>query len=331
MSRGRHWESPVLQSVLPVIESSRFVRTNTTKIDEVAQWMAYEEFAPPVGVQIFDIGNDPKVIMDHTMVVNILNFAFTDFNTGQKFETEYQGRIWSDSEAMVACMHRAIKEGVPFLDGYYLSEITKTDLAGIFKGSIEIPMLDERIACLHEVGRTLAERYDGKWHNFILDCSPRLFDQGNGVLERLSYEFPRFHDVSNYKGQQVQIFKLAQLGLWTLHLHLGHTGFWALKDADQFTAFADYIVPVAFKVMGIFEYETSLENRINKLVEIPRDSDEEIEIRAHSLYAAALLTDALNERRSGLPPLVVPQVDYRLWKTYHATHHAHHLTKTIMY
>lgn len=326
-----HWQSPVLQSVLPVIEQSDFVKTNTHKIKEVAAWMAYEEFPAPVGVQLFDLGNDPRTIIDHTMVVNILNFAFSDFESGEKFETDYQGRTWSDSEAMVACMHRAITSGVPFLDGHYLAQVTRKELEQIFRGSIEMPMLDERIACLHEVGQTLSESYDGKWHTFILDCSPRLFDGGNGVLERLDEQFPRFHDVSPFKGHDVQIFKLAQLGLWTLHLHLAHTGMWSLEDANQFTAFADYIVPVAFNVMGIFEYHPYLEQRINSLVEIPRDSQEEIEIRAHSLYAAALLTDELNTLRAGLTPLVVPQVDYRLWKTYHATHHPHHLTRTTMY
>lgn len=329
--RGPQWTSPVLLSVLPVIEKSRFVRTNVDKIKAAASWMAYEEFPAPVGVQLFDLGNDPHRIIDHTMVVNILNFAFTDFSTGEKFETSYQGRTWSDSEAMVACMHRALSQGIPFLDGHYLSQITKQELSEIFSGSIEMPMLDERVECLHEVGSTLASRYDGKWHNFILDCSPKLFDDDNGVLERLDREFPRFHDVSNYHGHEVQIFKLAQLGLWTLHLNLAHTGFWSLGDVEKFTAFADYIVPVAFKVMGIFEYSDELQAKIENLRELPRDSDEEIEIRAHSLYAAALLTDELNALRPHMPQLVTPQVDFRLWKSYHATHHRHHLTKTTMY
>lgn len=328
---GPQWHSPVLQSVLPVIEQSRFVRTNIEQIKATAGWMAYEEFPAPVGAPLFDLGNDPRVIIDHTMVVNVLNFAFTDFTTGKKFETVYQGRTWSDSEAMVACMHRALSQGIPFLDGGYLSQITRRELSEIFAGSIEMPMLDERLECLHEVGSVLATRYDGKWHNFILDCSTKLFDGGNGVLERLDKEFPRFHDVSHYNGHEVQIFKLAQLGLWTLHLNLAHSGFWSVEDPAAFTAFADYIVPVAFKVMGIFEYDQTLDNKINSLIEIPRDSQEEVEIRAHSLYAAALLTDELNALRPNLPPLVTPQVDYRLWKSYHATHHRHHLTKTTMY
>ena len=44
-----------------------------------------------------------------------------------------------------------------------------------------------------------------------------------------------------------------------------------------------------------------------------------------------LLADAINARRPAGHELIIPQVDYRLWKSYHATHVPHHLTRTIMY
>ena len=43
------------------------------------------------------------------------------------------------------------------------------------------------------------------------------------------------------------------------------------------------------------------------------------------------LTEEINKRRPGMTPLLMPQVDFRFWKTYHATHWPHHLTKTVMY
>ncbi len=97
------------------------------------------------------------------------------------------------------------------------------------------------------------------------------------------------------------------------------------------SAFADYIVPVALRLMRVLEYTDELERRIAAGGEIPRDSDEEIEIRAHTLYATALLTEAVNRRRPADARLVIPQLDYRLWKTYHATFWPHHRTRTIMY
>ena len=90
------------------------------------------------------------------MVKATLDFAFTDFSNGVKFEVDYQGRRWSDSEAMFACLHQALVAGVPVLDGEYLATVTRDDLDRIFCGSIRMPMLEERAAILNEVGAILA-------------------------------------------------------------------------------------------------------------------------------------------------------------------------------
>ena len=97
------------------------------------------------------------------------------------------------------------------------------------------------------------------------------------------------------------------------------------------TAFADYIVPVALRVMGILVYTPELDETIDSQRLIPHDSDEEIEIRAHMLYATALLTEDINRLRPLERQVIIPQVDARLWSSYHTTHWPHHLTRTIMY
>ena len=37
----------------------------------------------------------------------------------------------------------------------------------IFAGNIEMPMLDEKLQVLHQIGSVLADKYDGRFHNFI--------------------------------------------------------------------------------------------------------------------------------------------------------------------
>ena len=328
-----YWEGPVLRSVLPVVESSRHVRTSREAVDRVAGWMAYEEFTFPEGgaAGAFDMGSDPDDIMDMTMLVAALNFAFTDFDTGIKFEAGYKDRTWSDSQGMFARLHEALSNDIPILRGEYLASITRADLEHIFRGNIKMPMLDERQEILNDIGAVLVDRYGGRFHRFVRDCAPAMYAEGDGLLERLIIEFPRFDDTSNYHGIEVKILKLAQLGLWTLHMALHSAGAWSVTDLSNMTAFADYIVPVALNVMGVLEYTPDLESRIARGVLVERDSDEEIEIRAHTLYATALLTDAINAVRPTDLRLVIPQVDYRLWAGYHATFRPHHLTRTVMY
>jgi hypothetical protein len=327
------WERPVLASVSSIVDGTRHVTTSLGAVESVADWMAHEELAPPVGGPAgpFEWGSDPDTVIDAIMVKATLDFAFTDFETRARFELDYLGRTLSDSQAMMACLHRAHLSGAPIFDGEYLAGVTRSDLESIFRGTIEMPMLDERAVILNEVGSALVDRFGGRFHVFVRSCAPAMYAGGEGLLERLTVEFPRFADESTYHGTTVVFHKLAQLALWSLHLAVGKDGGVEIGDLDAMSAFADYVVPVGLRLNGILEYDADLEERIVAGEIIDRDSDEEIEIRAHTLYATALLTDAINERRPADRRIVIPQVDYRLWSAYHATSWPHHLTRTVMY
>ncbi|MFZ0037617.1 MAG: queuosine salvage family protein, partial [Candidatus Acidiferrales bacterium] len=285
------------------------------------------EYALPFGIG----KDDPNEAVDFIMVADSIDTAFTDFSNHVKFQTDFQGRHWSDSEAEFACLKRAMDEGIPFLDGKFLAGITRAQLNHIFSGNIEMPMLDEKLAVLHQVGGVLAQKYDGKFHNFVHDCSPKVYDNGNGLVERLVKEFPRFNDVSMYDGHEIKIYKLPQLGVWILYSNLRKSGAFKLEDAEKMTAFADYIVPAALRLMGILKYSPALDHTINTYQLIPRDSTQEIEIRAHTLYATALLREEVNKIRPPELQIIIPQIDARLWLPYHTTFWPHHLTRTIMY
>jgi Potential Queuosine, Q, salvage protein family len=337
--------SPVLDSLRPVIEQSRDVRTHIDKIVEVAGWMAYEELPLPEFALPFGIGaGDADEAIDFILVANSIDTAFTDFAHHEKFQVDFAGQHWSDSEAEFACLKRAMDAGVPILDGKFLSKITRDELHRIFTGNIQMPMLDEKLAVLHQVGAVLVEKYAARYHNFVHACSPRLYDNGNGLIERMVKEFPRFNDVSIYDGHEIKIYKLSQLGVWMLYSTLHKSGKFRLDDPEKMTAFADYIVPVALRLLGITSYSKELEHAINTYQLIPRDSRQEIEIRAHCLYATALLTEEINKLRAlpvaaaslpassiSAPQVIIPQIDARLWTHYHTTTWPHHLTQTIMY
>ncbi|MFQ5662677.1 MAG: queuosine salvage family protein [Terriglobia bacterium] len=323
--------SPVLASIRPVIEKSRHVQTNIAKVIEHAGWMAYEELPLPEFGPLVGLRRDPEQAIDFILVATTINFAFTHFQTQEKFQVDYAGRHWWDAEALFACMQRALEEGIPFLDAHYLRAIRRADLERIFRGNIELPLLDERVEILRSVGEVLAQGYAGRFHHFVESAPPRLYDNGQGLLERLVREFPRFNDVSEYEGQEIRFYKLAQLGCWVMYSALGPSGGFRLEDAEKMTAFADYIVPAALRVMDILTYSPGLEKAIQSQQLIPRDSPQEIEIRAHTLYATALLCDEVNQRRPPEIQVIIPQIDARLWSHYHTTFWPHHLTPTIMY
>jgi len=323
-----NWNSKVLKSVSDMMSEAKHLKINDNNIEEVSDWLAYEEFT-------FPKNNDRKIDPDNfirtTMLINTLNFAFTDFDNSIKYEITRNGNKLSDSEAMFTQIHEAIDSGINLLDGEVQAGLTFQDLENIFKGNIEMPMLQERKDILNQVGQKLVNSYEGDWINFINSCPKKLYSNGEGLIEKLISEFPRFNDSSSYKGKDIHFYKLAQLAFWGIHGELSHSNYFNIEDINAMSAFADYIVPVALKVMKIVEYSEDLNEKINNGILIERDSEEEIEVRAASLFATAKLTEAINLRRPANKAIIIPQLDYRLWKSYHATHHPHHLTYTIMY
>ena len=324
-------DHPVFGTLTPVVTSARHVRLDEDRIRDVASFLAYEELPwPDFRSPLQPDGNDADA-MDFIFLISTINFAFTDFEKHLMFKVDYAGAERSDSDAMVACLKRAFDRGVPILEGGYLAEIRREELEEIFRGNIVMPMLDERLAIFHEVGRVLKERYQGRFHNFLQEGPKQLYDQGKGVLERLIAEFPSFRDESSYRGHRVSFQKRAQLLFWSLHARFREGGFFRLEDPEKLTVFADYIVPVALRLFRITSYSEELEKAINRHQILPAHGEEEVEIRAFTLWAMHLLTRAINALRPPDRQVIEPVVDGRIWTHYHTTHWPHHLTVTTAY
>ena len=326
-----HDNNPVVESVIPVIDKSVYVSTKIDEIKKVASWMAYEEFPLRNSSQDIQTQDFAEEHIKSTMLMSCINFAFTDFDSQIKYEVKDSGSVLSDSEAVIHQLNRTIASGCDLTSGDVMAGLTIQDLEKIFKGNIKMPMLEERLTILNQVGVKLVDSYEGSWITFINSCPQKLYHNGEGLVEKLVTEFPRFNDVSDFQGDEVKFYKLAQLGYWGIHAALSHTGYFKLEDIHRMSAFADYIIPVALNLFEITDYSGELKRDINDGVEIPASSQKEIEIRSHSLYATSLLTEEINKLRPSEKRIIIPQLDWRLWKTYHATHWPHHLTKTIMY
>ena len=228
-------------------------------------------------------------------------------------------------------VNNAISSGIKLTEGNVMASISLQQLENIFVGNIEMPMLKERVEILNEVGQKLVDDYEGDWINFINNGPKKLYSNGKGLIERLIIEFPRFDDSSQFKGSNVKFYKLAQLAFWVIHAELSGSNYFKIEDMNSMTAFADYIIPVALNLKKITTYTPQLDQKIKSGELIERDSNEEIEIRIASIYTTALLTESINEKRPEGKAIIIPQLDYRLWKNYHATHYPHHLTYTTMY
>ena len=318
-----NWGSQVLSSVSKVIPQLSCLEIDIEKLHEVAINLSKEDFG-------INYEGNPNIVpveyIRKIMLINTLNFVFTDFSTSVKYKIENL----SDTDAMVYQIEKALLEGVPLTQGHYMRDMNLKEFKRIFTGNIEMPMADEKVEILNNVGITLVTKYDGDWINFIDDGPKKLYDNGVGLVERLVRDFKRFDDHSIFENDKVYFLKLAQLAFWGIHRELSKRHFY-IEDMENMTAFADYIIPVALESFGIVKYSSGLKEKIDSGILIDRDSIEEIEIRSTSIYVTAKLTELINNYKNEEEKIIIPQLDFKLWTDFHADERPHHLTKTIMY
>ncbi len=323
-----NWDSKVLHSLEPVINNLKLISIDFEKLNLEAKRLAqYDYSLPPNSVLTID----PEVHIRKTMLINTLNFAFTDFETSTKYQLKNTDGEFSDTDAMVYQINKAIEKEVPILDGSYMATITEEQFHKIFSANISMPMHLEKIRTLNEVGEILCKEFDGDWLNFITVGPKKLYHEGEGLIERLILHFKRFDDFSNYNNHSVYFLKLAQLAYWGIHRELSNSNYFFIEDMENMTAFADYIIPVALNQMDITSYTPGLNQKIAQGELIEKDSLEEIEIRAVTLFVTAKLTEEINKLKSNEEKIIIPQLDFRLWTEFHANDEPHHLTKTTMY
>ena len=318
-----NWGSQVLSSVSKVIPQLSCLEIDIEKLHEVAINLSKEDFG-------INYEGNPNIVpveyIRKIMLINTLNFVFTDFSTSVKYKIE----SLSDTDAMVYQIDKALLEGVPLTQGHYMRDMDLKEFKKIFTGNIEMPMADEKVKILNNVGNTLVTKYGGDWINFIDDGPKKLYDNGEGLVERLVRDFKRFDDHSIFENEKVYFLKLAQLAFWGIQRELSKRYF-HIEDMENMTAFADYIIPVALESFGIVKYSSELKEKINSGILIDRDSIEEIEIRSTSIYVTAKLTELINNYKNEEEKIIIPQLDFKLWTDFHADERPHHLTKTIMY
>lgn len=285
--------NPVLASLEPVIRNAKFVKMDLEALKKQAGQLTPEQLEPANWKFPHYIEEDSRRTMDFFMVANSINFLFFDPDSGDKYKTEFNGKEYTGADAMIAGLKRAMQEGVPILEAGFLAKVDRQQMAHIFRGNFELPLLDERMAIFHEVGTVLQEKYQGSFANLVEQSGGRAFADGNGIVERLTQDFPSFRDTSP-EGHVYN--KRAQLAVGMLHSRLEGSGLFHCPDVGELTVFADYQLPRGLRNMGILHYDSELAGKVDQGQKIPRDSQMEQEMRAFTIVAAELLREELQKR-----------------------------------
>jgi putative queuosine salvage protein len=168
-------------------------------------------------------------------------------------------------------------------DAGTLAAMTPEQIAGALGQDPGHELMGHFAAHLRELGERVRDVHDG---SFLA-----LARSGEGSAVRLAEylgSWPTWRDVSVYDGQDVPLFKRAQLAAADLAL----AGIAPAGDLPELTLFADNLVPHVLRIDGVLEFDPGLVARIDAEALIQHDSAEEVEIRACALHAVELLVAA---------------------------------------
>jgi len=327
----------VLSSTRRVVEHGNHAWININQVDQVClQLLAkYSPAIEPFWYDRFHFYDGTERTVNWLLVLDALNFCFWAEKGQPRWRIDYQGEILDGYWAEAASLTRAVEEGIALWDAGYLSTMSREDLAYVFRptkgtgGSVGamIPLFDARLAHVHEVGRVLLERYAGQFAHVVEKA------EGSAVKLALllAQEFPSFRDVAVYHNHDVLFFKRAQICVADLYSAFGGKRWGAFTDLDKLTIFADYKLPQVLRHYGVLEYAPDLAQRIDNQELLQPGGEEEVELRAATIWACELLRREMS-RISG-HAITAVEVDQLLWflGQQPSEMRPYHRTRTIFY
>lgn len=276
-----------------VASHSSHVVVDSSGIEKVAETI---EAIPKVnwdfeGIHYFDNG---PLTVQYLFVLDALNFCF-----------------WPDEDLnydnLAAGLKEALLNDKSAFDADRLQKYTGPELRELLKWPRPLPLEDERVRLLHEVGFELERSFDGKASNLVESCGKSAVK----LVALVTCHFPGFRDHSVYKGHQVFLYKRAQILAADLWGAYGGKGYGEFYDIGSITIMADYIVPAVLRQLGVLKYSATLASMIEKKSEIGSGSEEEVELRACSIYAVEKMKDLIS-KKLGRKVLSI-ELDLWLW------------------
>lgn len=315
----------VLETTKFVVDNSTSVKIHHDKIVEFAKNFQDTNFvhwlsASPISYA--HLNNEDK--LNFLLVFNSTSFCYWG---KPKWTVEYKGEKYDGSWAMVACILRTIDEGNPILDTNYRANITREDYQAIMRGNVEIPLFEERLKITHDTASVLLDRYQGNFGNLIKTANGDALK----LLELITTQFPSFDDASTYKDEKIYFYKRAQLLIEDIKQLFRGEGYGNLSNLEGFTACADYKLPQSMRKLGLISYEKELEEKIDGLVQIPKGSAEEVEIRANTIWVVEMIREELKKIGKNVPSMVINDYLWIMGQTKSADDKPYHRTLTTAY
>lgn len=315
----------ILKTTKYVVENSTYVKINKTKIKEFCKTFNQSHINHWVNESPFDLKSlNEKDRLHFLLIFNSISFCYWG---EPKWTVEYKGEKFDGAWGMMAALGKSIENKVPILNMKYLSNINEKDFEKITKANIKIPFFEERLRILKEISLVLLNKFKGDFYNVIKEADENAIE----LIELLITNFPSFNDSSLYKGKHIYFYKRAQLLISDIFQAFDGKSYGKFKNPEELTACADYKLPMVLRRLGILEYSKILAEKIDNKTEIIKDSEEEIEIRANTIWANEFIKQELKKTIPNINSIHINDHLWLLGQIKYPNNKPYHLTKTIAY
>jgi hypothetical protein len=296
----------VRETVQRVAEKSRLVRIDREAVIAFAEQLFPQEVRIPSwdGNHHFR-GSDEETVA-YLLVLDTLNFCFWPPPGKSRWEIEYEGETFSGYYGLAVSLKRAMQSGTPVNEAKYLASLSLEKLHRILAGRGTLQLMDRRLENLRELGRALLEEFGGRAENLVGSARGSALN----LARLLAQELSSFRDVARFGGEEVFFYKRGQLFAADLHGAFAGKSWGRFGDMEELTAFADYKLPQVLRQVGVLQYESSLAEKVDRLIMLAPGSPEEVEIRANTVLAVELIKEELE--RVG-KKLKAYEIDWLLW------------------
>lgn len=332
----------VLTSCRAVVQSSQHVRIDDVAIERVAVEVLDADDPPGWDTDLHYRATGPegdeRTAM-WLMVLDALNFCFWGQGTDpqQRWRVRWKGDLVDGYVALVAALTIALERGFPLHDANWLADVSEEDVAEILApadGHTEIPLFDDRVKNLRELGRGLLPYGGNPATAFIASANGSAIT----LVQKVVRAFTSFNDVTNWPyadtglpGNEVRLFKRAQILVGDIAGGLAGSPLADFEDLDQLTAFADYKVPQILREKGVLVYDNALASTVDSRQRIVAGDRMEVEIRAATIVACDRLVETLRAKGRSI---TAAELDWHLWslsQSLGGSSRPYHLTETVFY
>ena len=255
---------------------------------------------------LYHFSDNSEVTVSYLLVLDSLNFCFWPPPGKARWEVQHKSELLSGYYAMAASLKKAVRSGIAITDADYLARLTLGELKQVLGDRGELQLLDYRLRILNELGQVLLKDYEGKSH--------KLVDAAGGsairLVRLLAEKLSSFADIAEYQGYTVFFYKRAQIFAADLYGAFNGKKWGQFTDIDKLTTFADYKLPQVLRHLGILCYTQSLAQKVDQKVLLKAGSQQEVEIRANTIWTVELIRKEL-ERKGR--PLRAFEIDWILW------------------